>query len=293
MVERQKQITALLHTWLEDRLQAEARAWLVAKEAAVAAGKKALLYTAFSGAPRFVGKADLALGAEALKAARAVRPGWDPRAWSVDQAVRTLLLLSYPSADPAAYVQTLELLYETADVAEAVALYQMLPLLPHGEDFLSRGTEGLRTNMTTVFNAVALRNPYPADYFGENAFNQMVLKAVFIGSPLHEIVGLDQRANRTLARMLSDYAHERWAASRTVTPELWRPVGPFATGAILADVERVFREADPLLQRAGALALASSPAPEATALLAERPDLQADLEKKRLTWDTFAASLVA
>lgn len=293
MAERQQQITRLLQTWLDRRLDAEAGAWVAMKKAAIAKGKKALFYTAFSGVPRVVGKADMAWGDAELEAAHTVRPGWDPSMWSVDQAVRTLLILSYPSAEISSYVQTLELLYETADVAEAVALYQMLPLLPHGERFLSRGTEGLRTNMTTVFNAVALRNPYPAEHFGENAFNQMVLKAVFIGSPLHRIVGLDQRANPTLARMLSDYAHERWAASRTVTPELWRPVGPFATGTILADVERVFHDADPLLQRAGALALATSPASEAAALLDERPDLQADLAGQRLTWDTLAALLVA
>ncbi|GAB5520589.1 MAG: hypothetical protein RhofKO_28400 [Rhodothermales bacterium] len=258
----------------------------------VAAGApKAKLYVAFNRLPHQVGKADLELRAQALDAAHAVRPGWDPSAWSVDQAARTLLILALPAEDPDMYVKTLRLLYETADVAAAVALYQMLPLLAHPEQFLFQGTEGLRSNMTTVFDAVALRNPYPAEQFGENAFNQMVLKAIFIDSPLHRIVGLDTRANAALAQMLIDYAHERWAANRTVTYELWRPVGPFAEGAALADLERVLTHDDPIQQQAGALALAASPDPDAQHVLARRSDLQLRLAHGDLTWDRLATSL--
>lgn len=293
MSDQQATVKALLESWLSTRLDEKASTWLSEKTAAVRTGKKRLFYTAFGAAPRFVGKADLQLDDAALVDADEACMGWDPGAWSVDQVARTLLVLSYPSTAATAYVDTLELLYETADVAESVALYQLLPLLPHREQFLSRATEGLRTNMTTVFNAVALNNPYPALYFEENAFNQMVLKSVFIGSPLHQIVGLDQRANAKLARMLSDYAHERWAASRSVTPELWRPVGPFATEVLLPDLERVFRDDDPVLQHAGALALAASPAAEAESLLAERPDLKANIDNQTLTWDTVATAVFA
>lgn len=286
-------IKALLSEWLDARLSNDAQTWFASKKERIAEGNKRLFYTTFSATPRFVGKADLHLDASALKAAGQACAGWDPRAWSVDQTARTLLVLSYPIADADAYVQTLELLYETADVAEAVALYQMLPLLPYRKHFLNRATEGLRTNITTVFNAVALRNPYPATYFVDNAFNQMVLKAVFIDSPLHQIVGLDRRTNAKLARMLSDYAHERWAASRSVTPELWRPVGPFATDALLPDLERVFRDTDPILQQAGALALAASPAEGAQHLLAEHPKLKAAIDDHTLTWDTFATAVLS
>lgn len=70
----------------------------------------------------------------------------------------------------------------------------------------------------------------------------MVLKALFIDTTLHPIVGPDERANSKLATLLCDYAHERWAAGRAVTPELWRCVGPHATtDALLKDLHRASR----------------------------------------------------
>ena len=53
--------------------------------------------------------------------------------------------------------------------------------------------------------------------------------------------------------MLGDYAHERWAAGRPVSPELWRCVGPFASGALLDDLARVLDSGTPP-ERAAALA---------------------------------------
>ena len=45
----------------------------------------------------------------------------------------------------------------------------------------------------------------------------MVVKALFIGSPLRP--SWARRApNPDLAKMLIDYAHERWAAGRPVSP---------------------------------------------------------------------------
>ena len=117
-------------------------------------------------------------------------------------------------------------LCRTADVAEAIAFYRGLPLYPDPPLLEAQAAEGTRTNMRAVFEAVAHRSPYPKEQFAENRWNHMVLKALFVGSALHPIQGLDERANPALARMLCDYAHERWAAGRPVSPELWRCVGP-------------------------------------------------------------------
>lgn len=119
-----------------------------------------------------------------------------------------------------------------------MALCLALPLLPHPEQHRERAAEGVRSNMTAVLAAVALRNVYPAEQFDDPAWNQMVLKAAFEGLPFRTIYGLDERANPTLSRMLVDNAHERWAADRPVSPELWRPVGPFGEGEAVDAEER-------------------------------------------------------
>lgn len=150
----------------------------------------------------------------------------------MDRAVRTWLLLSL-AIDNEQYLKVIKQLANTADVRELTALYQALPFLPNPKQYYHIATEGVRSNMTDVFNAIALYNSYPAAYFDEPAWNQMILKALFVGSPLYMIQGLEQRANLALAKMLVDYAHERWAAKRSVSPELWRIVGRFADTAIL------------------------------------------------------------
>ena len=48
----------------------------------------------------------------------------------------------------------------------------------------------MRSAVKPVFEAIAHRNPYPAEMFEEGAWNQMVLKALFIGSSLAPIRGL-------------------------------------------------------------------------------------------------------
>jgi hypothetical protein len=146
--------------------------------------------------------------------------------------------------------------------------------------------------MRAVFEAVAHRNPYPKEQFSENRWNHMVLKALFVGSTLSPIQGLDQRANPALARMLCDYAHERWAAGRPVSPELWRCVGPYADAEALGDLQRVLATGDTNERKAAALALTASPdAARVKELLSQAPDLAAAVEGGSLSWDNLAHDL--
>jgi len=245
-----------LQAWLTKRLSPEAAKWLEERLALVAGGDRKALFLAFGLAVRKTGKADLQLTPEELAQAEQARPGWCPTLWSVDQAARTLLILSYPSERAAEYRKTLDQLFSTGEVQELVALYQALPLLPHPEEFVFRGTEGIRTNIKSVFCAVAHQNPYPAEHFSDDQWNQMVLKAIFINVPLAPIIGLDQRANATLARILFDYAQERKAAHRPVTPELWRCVGPFADEAMSQELRRLAEQGTELEQEVAQTALA-------------------------------------
>jgi hypothetical protein len=117
----------------------------------------------------------------------------------------------------------------------------------------------------------------------------MVLKALFVGARLDLVVGLDQRRNEALAHMLCDYAHERWAASRVVSPELWRCVGPFATGGALDDFRRLLSRGTGVERQAAALALLEAPDAAAKKLLDTEPELADAARRGTIRWETVAA----
>ena len=279
----------LLKQWLDSRLPADARAWLSETAQKLRNGGDADLYRSISLVTRKIGKADLALTPVELKQAATAREGWNPSDWSLDQAARIYLLL-VSGSDGATFLRRLDQLCNTADVGELVAFYRGLPLYPDQPRYVLRAAEGIRTNMKAVFEAVAHRNPYPAEQLSEPAWNQMVLKTLFIGSTLHPIVGLDRRANPVLARMACNYAHERWAAGRPISPELWRCVGPHASGEMLRDLGRVLEKGTDPERKAAALALASSPDPAATGLLRAYPELSIAVSNSQVSWQTLAGS---
>ena len=223
------------------------------------------LFLAFGMVPRYVGKQPLTLSEEQNKTANQLRKGFQPNGWSLAQLLRTYLLLLLPTNEATTYTATLTKLLETAEVDEQVTVYAALPVLAYPQLLIPLAVNGLRTNITRVFDAIALQNPFPADYLDEAAWNQMILKAVFMGRPLYRIYGghiygADARANPALARMLVDFAHERWAADRSVTPELWRFVAPYADASHRADLERVIASENPLESAAGQLVCTQAPA---------------------------------
>ena len=142
--------------------------------------------------------------------------------------------------------------------------------------------------MQPIFEAVAHRNPFPQEQFDENAWNHMVLKALFVGSKLAPIQGLDSRSNPRLMRMLCDYAHERWAAGRPVTPELWRCVGPHADAAAIQDLANVLKAGNLVERQAAALALTACPASAAADVLGTAPDLKASTKAGSISWADIA-----
>jgi hypothetical protein len=134
---------------------------------------------------------------------------------------RTVLLLcatEYLALNEQA--EWIEALYARGDNAEREALLHALPLLPEPDRFLSTAVEACRSNVQTIFEAIACENPYPARHFPELNFNQMVMKAIFIGVPLGRIVGLPSRIAPVLVRMTKDYVQERTAAGRPVPDDI-------------------------------------------------------------------------
>jgi hypothetical protein len=279
----------LLGRWLAARLPADSAAWLESGATRLRSGAPDRdLYLMSSIVTRKLGNASLALTAADLKDASGSRPGWDPVEWTVDQAARVYLLLA-SSPDGETLNRRMDRLCSAADIGELVAFYRGLPLYPDPPRHALRAAEGVRSNMRTVFEAVAHRNPYAAEQFAEPAWNQMVLKALFVGSRLDLVVGLDSRRNAALARMLCDYAHERWAASRVVSPELWRCVGPFASGGVLDDFRRLLSRGTGVERQAAALALLESPDAAARELLGTEPEIAAAARDGTLRWETVAA----
>lgn len=275
----------LLAAWIARQTAAEASAWLSAKRSELSREPSAgTLAGAFGLVARKMGKSELVLDAVDLAGAEAARPGWQPAKLSVDQAARIVLLLDAANG-PEPFPARLQALVSTADLGELIAIYKGLPLYPNPDTLVLLATDGLRTAMRAVFEAVAHGNPFPAERFPQSAWNHMVLKTLFIDSVLHPIAGLDGRWNEELAKILVDYAHERWAAQRPVTPELWRGVGRFADATAIADLAKVMAVGSLAEQKAAALALSECADPSAAAALAKHQDLADAVAGGDITWN--------
>ncbi|WP_203614099.1 EboA domain-containing protein [Streptomyces sp. SID13726] len=140
--------------------------------------------------------------------------------WSVDEAARAVLLTALPLRG-AALAGEVGPLYRFGDPAEQRAVLRTLPLLDLDALALPLVREALRGNDTTLIEAAL--GPYADRHLPDPEFRQAVLKCVFCEIPLDRVHGLTGRADRELARMLADFAHERLAAGRPVPTDV-RPV---------------------------------------------------------------------
>jgi len=289
-----KAIQALISDWLQQRISSQQWTWLQEQLSAIAqSNSDKALYVTLGMAPRKLGKSDLNLSQDQIEKAEALSRGWNPCDWSVDGAARVLTLLNLAEISPEHFKSTLQSLCATADVSEAIVYYRAMDLFPDSSTYEDLIGEGLRTNMRAVFEAIAHNNPYPRKHFNEHRWNHMILKALFVDSTLHPIQGIDERANADLAELLCNYAHERWAANRPVTPELWRCVGPFATPNMLHDLKRANQSSNNNEHLGAMLALSQCPLPEAAPLLAAYPATAKTIANGELTWDELAIRLKA
>lgn len=286
MMERTTALADLLRQVLERQISEAARTWLEGQLAVWAGGEPGRkFFLAYSAAPRYVGKDPLTVSAAERQEAERLRPGLQIHTWNRDEACRILFLLYLPDRDAATHKQWVEEIFDTADMGEQAALFKALPVFPFPESYALLAAEGVRTNMLTVLEAIVLHNPYPAEVLDETAWNQVYLKAAFTGRPIYQIVGVDRRANATLARIVSDYAHERWAAGRSVSPEIWRVVAPFMTDQHLPDMRRLLESGDPLAVAAARLVCIHATHPQAQELLQAYPEAIQAVPDKLRTWD--------
>lgn len=213
-----------LRALVERRVDPGARAWLAAAVAAAGdpAARPALL-EAFTGAGRRLGREALAPDPAARQALTAAGVTWPVESWGLDDAGRVVLLLAAAIRWPAgAFEALVEEGYRQGDTRERRAVLRGLPLLPAAERFVPLGIEACRTSVQPVFEAIACENPYPSRYFPGPSFNQLVLKALFVGVALDRILGWGERVTAELRQMAADYASERRAAGRPVPGDVDR-----------------------------------------------------------------------
>jgi len=130
----------------------------------------------------------------------------------------SLLLTALERLAASEHLALVEPLIRRSDAGEQVSLLRAAPLLPEPERFTAVVVDACRTNSVEVFEAIACDNPFPRDFFSDGAYNQIVIKAMFVDSGVDRIVGLAERVNPEMVRMAADYAAERRAAARSIPP---------------------------------------------------------------------------
>lgn len=207
--------------------------------------------------------------------------------WTIDKLCRLWLLMQTDTSEKDAYCSKIENLFKAAEMNELAALYSSLFFFAYPEEWQQRCAEGIRSNIGIVLEAIMYNNPYPFKYLDDLAWNQLVLKAFFTDKNVNRILGLDERANKELAWILIDYANERWAAHRTVNPQLWRLVGKFIDEDNFKNIEKAFKSSDFKGKEAAALACFQSNYAPAKVLLESEPDLKSKILENNLGWDTL------
>lgn len=243
--------------------------------------------TAFVACPRFLSKKIIGLSVDETEQLDKTLAGFSVEGWSLVRLARVWLLTHLDEKDQFTYIRNINTLFDTAEMNELVALYSALPILSYPDQWLFKATDAVRSNMGFVFDAIALHNPFPAMYFDEPAWNQLVMKTIFNDKPIHFIYGLNGKNNRNLAMILSDFAHERWAAGRSVAPQVWRLVSPFLDETLIEDMKHLLESNNLENRQAAAISCIESGNKSAIDLVKQYPDLEKAVTTQKLTWANF------
>jgi hypothetical protein len=205
------------------RVDEPARSWLAQVYAGAADADRETFLGALAAAGRRLGRTALVVGRADPDESRLAEAGitLPPEGWGLDEAGRAALLLKRLGvADREDRTALANEVFYRGEVRERQALLRILAYLPDPGRLIDIAREACRTSVDSLFRAIACDNPYPAEHFDDEGFNQMVLKAVFVGAPVSRIVGLVRRATPEMRRMAEDYAAERRAAGRVVPEDV-------------------------------------------------------------------------
>lgn len=278
----------MLQEWLARRLSTGAMKWLEEQIWLVgSANRSSQLGIGLGVVPRKLEDTPLGLNEQELVVARNLRNGLDPRDWTIAETGRMLLVLARWKGNEAVFASTLDKLFASADQAEQVALLRGFAFFPAPALLLPRAIAASQSSVKAIVEAIVHNSPYPRDHFNEEQWNRMVVNALHLGCRLAPIQDLDERRNRHLARMLIDYADECKVAGLSISSELWRCVGPFATKEEIVHLEGLLLGGCEREAAAAALALSECGSPKAPAALSARPRFEAAINARALTWHAF------
>lgn len=227
----------ILSEALEARVSPEGMEWLREASAAVAADPTAIR-SRFPMVGRKVGREPLDPHADPA----------DVHAWTIDDAARTSLLVAMGDAAEGELAE----LYRFGDAPERRGILRALEYLDIGDRGLYLVDDAIRTNDTRLI-AAAL-GPYATAHLPDAAYDQAVLKCVFVGVPITGLDGIPERVTPNGARMLAAFVHERVAAGRDVPAEVWTVIDRYPhaeeIAAIEGELESEFEDRRAAAQRA-------------------------------------------
>ncbi|MEC3905670.1 EboA domain-containing protein [Tamlana sp. 2201CG12-4] len=196
--------------------------WIEAKSAIISTKETSHKFNVFfSLAARFISSEIPSWNDNDLKTMENIYPGFGKGLWTKQDLARVRFMIAL---DVSVNKSVLSSFFEIAEMKEEIALYKGLFLLKNAASFRLQYAEGIRTNMSNVFDAIASGNPFAQVYLSEDEWNQLILKSFFMDRKLYPIQHLEQGKNEKLAHMLQDYVKERWAAGRQVSLEIWRMI---------------------------------------------------------------------
>lgn len=278
-------VKELFSSILEKQLDKEVFLWLTSH----ATGSSDLKFNmAFASLPRKAGKKEVDSSLPEVNQVEELMPGFSIRGWSVDRLARVWLLMQLDASDRQRYINKINDLFGFGEMNELAALYSALPFFAYPDEWVFRCSEGVRNNIGVVQEAVMYHNPYPATHLDEPSWNQLIMKAFFGDKDVRRITGLDDRANKNLAKIIVDYIDERSAAHRTINPQLWRLVAKFIDDSNFSKIEKLMSDSDIDGRKAAALACFNSSHEPAKMLLDQYPELKNEIENNRLKWNMLS-----
>ena len=153
IMDQTEEVKKIITAIIRENLSPEAWSWLA--ETCILGNHSAQqLNTAFVSMPRKTGRAVIHFTTEQAKALSLARPHFIIDNWTIDRLCRVWLLLHIDSTKQDDYFRSIENLFLAAEMNELVALYSSLPVLQYPELWHSRCSEGIRSNIGIVLEAI-------------------------------------------------------------------------------------------------------------------------------------------